>query len=292
MGLALLFASVCLLLVKATRRYYKLHYLWRTTLALRDFSSRLRSHSHETGRGENSHGRLRLRLRSSDVFVQSAQPAAESTTAVAPSQLFASSSSAKLNLSSQTLVQQNEETGATRVVQRDSVDFKFSSSQIAVGSGDTGGISELLEGQGDVLEKLFDAVGLLGDFSSGLADEFLGRVGGGLEGSNDATQFQASSLDLKIRVQSRSVTVEDGEGGTRVQKSVQKISVKVRFVSLNLQGEVAEPQEPVEAGIADQQAQVQGLGPLAQFDFNGDGKFSFDDIAALADEIFDVSDDS
>ncbi len=32
MGLALLFASVCLLLVKATRRYYKLHYLWRTTL--------------------------------------------------------------------------------------------------------------------------------------------------------------------------------------------------------------------------------------------------------------------
>ena len=33
MGLALLFASVCLLLVKATRRYYKLHYLWRTTLA-------------------------------------------------------------------------------------------------------------------------------------------------------------------------------------------------------------------------------------------------------------------
>ncbi len=51
-------------------------------------------------------------------------------------------------------------------------------------------------------------------------------------------------------------------------------------------------QEPVEAGIADQQAQVQGLGPLAQFDFNGDGKFSFDDIAALADEIFDVSDDA
>ena len=33
MGLALLFASVCLLLVKATRRYYKLPYLWRTTLA-------------------------------------------------------------------------------------------------------------------------------------------------------------------------------------------------------------------------------------------------------------------
>ncbi len=32
MGLALLFASVCLLLVKATRRYYKLYYLWRTTL--------------------------------------------------------------------------------------------------------------------------------------------------------------------------------------------------------------------------------------------------------------------
>ncbi len=261
-------------------------------LALRDFSSRLSGHSQETGRGENSHGRLRLRLRSSDVFVQSAQSAAESTTAVAPSQLFASSSSAKLNLSSQTLVQQNEETGVTRVVQRDSFDFKFSSSQISVGNADTGGISELLEGQGDVLQKLFDAVGLLGDFSSGLADEFLGRVGEGLEGSNDATQFQASSLDVKIKVQSRSVTVEDGEGGTRVQKSVLKISVKVRFVSLNLQGEVAEPQEPVEAGIADQQAQVQGLGPLAQFDFNGDGKFSFDDIAALADEIFDVSDDA
>ncbi len=34
MGLALLFASVCLLLVKATRRYYKLHYLWRTTLGV------------------------------------------------------------------------------------------------------------------------------------------------------------------------------------------------------------------------------------------------------------------
>jgi hypothetical protein len=259
-------------------------------LALRDFSSRLRGHSNEAGRGENSHGRLRLQLRSSDSFVQSAQPAAEPATALAPSQLYASSSSAKLNLSSQTLVHQNEETGATRVVQRDSLDFRFSSSQISVGNGDPAAIGDLLEGQADILQKLFDAVGLLGDFSSGLADEFLGRVQEGLEGSGDATQFQASSLDLKIRIQSRSITVEDGEGGTRVEKSVLKISVKVRFVSLTTQGEVAEPQEPVEAGIADQQAQLQGQGPLAQFDINGDGKFSFEDVAALADEVFEVGD--
>jgi len=35
---------------------------------------------------------------------------------------------------------------------------------------------------------------------------------------------------------------------------------------------------------------LQGQGPLAQFDFNGDGKFSFEDVAALADEVFAVGD--
>ena len=223
------------------------------------------------------------------MFVQSAQsPTAAPATLGATYRIFASSSSTKLNLSSQPLVRHNDVTGETRLVQREGVDLRFSSAQIAISSGGAVEIGNLLEGQADILRKLFDAVGLLGNFSSDLAGEFLSRIQDGLEGLGAGTLLQPSSLDIKIRIQSRSVTVEDGEGGSRVEKSVQKISVKVRFVSLNIEGEVTESEEPVEADIADSQGQLQGLGPTALFDFNGDGKFSFDDIVALADEVFDV----
>lgn len=223
-----------------------------------------------------------------------AKPTATTAPAVAePQALFASSTSVKLKFSDRTVVRQDEDSGSTTVVQQDRLDIRLRSSQFAFDNGDVQGIAEALEGQTDVLERLFDAAGLLSDFSSQLSSEFLARIRSGLEGlaGEDELQAQATILDLKIRVESKTVRVENAEGDLVVERSVQRIDIRVRFVSLSLSGEVGEAREPVEADLKGRRGQLRDLGPLKQFDFDGDGRISFEDIVALADEVIDVDAD-
>ena len=175
--------------------------------------------------------------------------------------------------------------------QKDRLDLHLRLSQVAFESGDVQGISSALEGQTDVLERIFDAASLLSDFSGQLSNEFLGRIRSGLEGLAGANelQSQATSLDLKIRVKSKTVRVENTEDGSVVERSVQRIDIRVRFVSLSVSGEVGESQDPIEAALEGSHGHLRGLGPVKRFDFNGEGQFNFEDIAALADEVIDVT---
>ena len=174
--------------------------------------------------------------------------------------------------------------------QKDRFDLHLRLSQVAFESGDVQGISSALEGQTDVLERIFDTASLLSDCSGQLSNEFLGRIRSGLEGLAGANelQSQATSLDLKIRVKSKTVRVENTEDGSVVERSVQRIDIRVRFVSLSVSGEVGESQDPIEAALEGSHGHLRGLGPVKRFDFNGEGQFNFEDIAALADEVIDV----
>ena len=142
-----------------------------------------------------------------------------------------------------------------------------------------------------MIERIFDAASLLGDFSGQLSNEFLGRIRSGLEGlaGENGLQFHATSLDLKIRVISQTVRIENTEDGSVVERSVQRIDIRVRFISLSVSGEVGEAQDPIEADLEGNHGHLRGLGPVKRFDFNGDGQFTFEDIAALADEVIDVT---
>lgn len=270
---------------------------------------RLRFHSAEGGERLN----VRLRFRAQDTFVRRTEPAgaaadarlsAGSTSLLSPppstavpapapllvadgTSLAARTDDLRLRASSRSVLREDGESGTTTLVQRDRLDLRLRSAQIAVGDG--AAISDSLEGQLDILERVFDAAGLLGDFNPDLADEFLARVREGLEaaGAGDGVGIQASSLDLKIRVRSQTVRVESADGAV-VERSVQRIDIRVRFVALSVSGEVEEPREPVQADVEGDRGRLQGLGPLRAFDFNGDGRFSFDDVAALADEVIDL----
>jgi len=262
-------------------------------------SSRFRERLRQADSDDGGRSRVKIRFRVRDTFVRHSAPtqAPEPTTtapAVAePQALFASSTSVKLKFSDRTVVRQDEDSGSTTVVQQDRLDIRLRSSQFAFDNGDVQGIAEALEGQTDVLERLFDAAGLLSDFSSQLSSEFLARIRSGLEGlaGEDELQAQATILDLKIRVESKTVRVENAEGDLVVERSVQRIDIRVRFVSLSVSGEVGEAREPVEADLKGRRGQLRGLGPLKQFDFDGDGRISFEDIVALADEVIDVDAD-
>ncbi len=245
---------------------------------------------------ESSRSRISLRLRS-DTFVRQSAPtqALELTgnaTAIAePQSFFASSLSARLKASSSTLVRQDSDSGSTTTVQRDRLDLNVRLSQFSLNSGDIEGISSALEGQTGAIERVFDAASLLGDFSTELSNEFLGQIRSALEGLGGENEFQsqATKLDLKIRVRSETVRVENAEDGSVIERSVQRIDIKVRFVSLTVSGEVGETQEPIEADVEGRHGHLRGLGAVKRFDVNGGRRLSFNDIAALADEVIDVS---
>ena len=245
---------------------------------------------------ESSRSRISLRLRS-DTFVrqsaptQALEPTGTSTAVAEPQSFFASSLSAKLKASSSTVVRQDNDTGSTTTVQKDRLDLRVRLSQFSLNSGDIEGISAALEGQTSAIERVFDAAGLLGDFSSELSNEFLGQIRSALKGLGGENELksQATKLDLKIRVRSQTVRVENAEDGSVIERSVQRIDIKVRFVSLTVSGEVGEAQEPIEADVEGRHGHLRGLGQVKRFDLNRVGRLSFDDIAALSDEVIDVT---
>ena len=63
----------------------------------------------------------------------------------------------------------------------------------------------------------------------------------------------------------------------------------VRFLSLSGREETVEAVEAARALVDTDTATLDGFGPLAVFDFNGDGTFDFDDFHALAEEFSDFS---
>ncbi len=209
------------------------------------------------------------------------------TAPAAGSDLFLSRTDARLRASSSVVTRRDEDAGTTATVQRDRVDFRLRSSQIALGEDAVASIGEALAGRTEELGRVLDAAGLLGDFNSDFAGEFLNRISSALEDLTGEGGFSAgaASLDVKIRVRSESVRIENAAEGELIERSVQRIDIRVRFVALAESGEVEEPQGPLEADLQGAKGSLRGLGPLAQFDFNGDGAFNFDDVAALADEI-------
>jgi len=245
---------------------------------------------------DSSRSRISIRLRS-DTFVsqsastQALEPTGAATAVTEPQSFFASSLSAKLKASSSTVVRQDNDSGSTTTVQRDRLDLSLRLSQFSFNSGDIEGISSALEGQTDALERVFDAAGLLGDFSSELSNEFLGQIRSALEGlgGENELQSQATKLDLKIRVRSETIRIENAEDGSVIERSVQRIDIKVRFVSLTVSGEAGEAQEPIEADVEGRHGHLRGLGAVKRFDLNGGRRLSFDEIAALADEVIDVT---
>ena len=258
----------------------------------RAFSAESRARARQVESDDGSRRLLQARFRARDAFVRRSAPdEPRRTTALAePERLFASSTDARLRTSSRTVTREDGDTGSTTTVQNDRLDFRFRSSQLALGEGGVESIANALEGQTEALGRVLDAAGLLGDFNSDFAAEFLNRIGGALEqlAGEDGVRAQATGLDVKIRVQSKSVRIENGEDGEFVERSVQRIDIQVRFVSLSASGEVEEPQGPLEADLRGAKGELRGLGPLAQFDFNGDGRFSIDDVLELADEVIDV----
>lgn len=263
----------------------------------RAFSSRFHARPRQVEGDDGGRSRLKIRFRGRDTFVrQSGTIQAPEQTRAAPvvaepQQLFASSTSVKLKASSLTVVRQENGSKSTVVFQKDRLDLHLRLSQVAFASGDVQGISSALEGRTDVLERIFAAASLLGDFSGQLSNEFLSRIRSGLEvltGENGLL-VQAASLDLRIRVETKTVRIENTENGTVIERSVQRIDIRVRFVSLSVSGEAGEAQDPVEADLEGSHGHLRGLGLVKQFDFNGDGQFNFEDIAALADEIIDVT---
>ncbi len=262
----------------------------------RAFPSRSHARSHQVEGDDGGRSRVKIRFRGDTFVRQSATTQAPEQTGAAtvvaePQQLFASSTSARLKASSQTVVRQQNDLGSTTAFQKDRLDLHVRLSQFAFDSGDVQGISSALEGQTDVLERIFDAASLLSDFSAQLSNEFLGRIHSGLEGLAGANELQrqATGLDLKIRVKSETVRIENTEDGSVVERSIQRIDIRVRFVSLSVSGEVGEAQDPIEADLEGGHGHLRGLGPVKRFDFNGDGQFNFEDIAALADEVIDVT---
>lgn len=261
----------------------------------RGFASQRHAKPHHTRHAHNGHHRARLRLRGHDSFTlqsasaRSASLAKTSTLSVEPQILSATVSSGALSTSSRTLVRQDENTGTTTTIQKDRVDFSLHASQVGLTSNDAEGIAAVLEGQADALESVFKAAGLLGDFNSDASTDFLSRVRTGL----DNVDIAASSLDLKVSVRTKTIRVENADDGSISERTIQQIDIRARFVSLDINGNVSEAQEPVEANldVGSGQGLLSGLGPLTQFDFNGDGQFTFEDITALADELIDVSRD-
>ena len=263
----------------------------------RAFSSRFHVRPHQVEGDDGGRSRVKIQFRGRDTFVrqsgtiQAPEQTRAATVVAEPQELFASSTSVKLKASSLTVVRQENDSESTTVFQKDRLDLHLRLSQVAFESGDVQGISSALEGQTDVLERIFDAASLLGDFSGQLSNEFLGRIRSGLEAltGENGLLGQATSLDLKIRVKSKTVRIENTEDGTVVERSVQRIDIRVRFVSLSVSGEVGEAQDPIEADLEGSHGHLRGLGPVKRFDLNGDGQFNFEDIAALADEVIDVT---
>ena len=239
--------------------------------------ARPRGFGHAHGARRSAHGLAPA----TDVFARRSR--------AAPEGLYASQTDARLRASSHAVTRVAEDTGTTTTVQRDRVDFRLRSSQSAVGEDAIKSIGDALAGQAEALGRVLDAAGLLGDFNLDFADEFLARIGAALEelGGEGGFAAGAVSLDVKIRARSESVRVENGDQGAFVERSVQRIDIQVRFLALGAEGEVEEPQGPLAADVGGAKGSLRGLGPLAEFDLNGDGALGFDDIVALADEVLE-----
>ncbi len=167
-------------------------------------------------------------------------------------------------------------------------------SQFALGGGDTSGLESIansLQDQPGVIGQVFEVAEALAGFNGDLSGGFLERIQQGLSGlaqvlGPGGSGVQATRLDLSLSFQSDSLEFSSTDGETQISASSQRIEINVRFLSLNAQSEPVEPVEPIRAGIGGRQATLEGLGPLAQFDFNGDGQFDFGDFEALAGGLF------
>lgn len=235
---------------------------------------------------------LRQRSRARDAFVQ--RSALRPAAAPAPTSLYASSTEARLRTSSTTVVRQEAEAASTTTLETERLAFRLRSAQLAVGRSGAASIADALEGQTQTLERVLDAAGLLVAFSGDLARDFLDRIGQALDDlGGDVTQAQAASLDVNIRVESETVRVANNENSDYFERKITRVDVRARFIALSASGDIQETKEPVQAGLRGQKGSLRGQGPdrrfdLSGFDLDGDGRFTVDDILALADETVDV----
>lgn len=204
-------------------------------------------------------------------------------------QLTRTRESATLRTSSSELIETNAESGLTREVKLDTLDFRLRSRQLSVG-GAAQAIQSALAGQTETLERVFETAGLLGGLSEAPGDDFLARIRDGLESvatTAEGVEVQARSLDLRVRVETGSVRVQ-AEDGSFIEQTVQRVQIEARFVSLSLDGEVGEGRESVRAGLdrGRERGELRGLGEPAQFKLGNGGPFSLDDFASLADRLF------
>ncbi len=260
--------------------------------------SRLRSRLFEDG--ESARRLRQARTRAHDAFVQRSPREQPAAAAPEPTSLYASSTQARLKTSSSTVVRQDADSGAATTLQSDQLDFRLRSAQLAAGEDGVASLAAALADQSQALGRVLDAAGLLGGFSGDLAQQFLSRIGQALDGlGGDGPRAQATSLDVKIHVESQSVRVENGEDGGYVERRIARIDVSVRFLSLSASGEVQQAQEPLQAGLHGAKGSdgpkgvLSGHGPRQEFafggfDVNGDGRFTVDDILALADQTVDL----
>jgi len=193
----------------------------------------------------------------------------------------------------QSLQQSSGAQGVSLQVQRDQLQFDSRISQFALGGGDTSGIESIassLSNQPEVIGDVFEVVELLAGFNGDLSGGFLERIQEGLsdlaETVGGGSGLQATRLDLSFSFQSDSVEFSSGDGETLLSQRSQRVEINVRFLSLTADSQAVEPVEAIRAGIGDQQATLEGQGPLAVFDFNGDGQFNFDDFEELAGGFF------
>ncbi len=201
--------------------------------------------------------------------------------------------SSSVNALHQSLEQRSRPSGSSLQLQRDEVQIQSNFSRVAVGGGSSAeNITESLSDQRDAIGQVFGIAEALAGFNGDLSGDFLERIEQGLGTlaealGPDGEGFQATRLDLSISFRSDSVELSSRDGRTQLSRSSEQVEIRVRFLSLNAEAEAVEPVEEVRAGLGSEKATLQGLGELAEFDFNGDGAFDFYELEELAEGLFD-----